>query len=141
MAVSLTTENAASWELPIHTAVAPVKPLPLIVTPDPREAALGEKELIAGADWACTTMKEALENAAPPGASTASCWAPSGASRGTVALIWPSLTTANAASWELPIHTAVAPVKPPPVIVSFDAMAPEPGEKALIRSADGTCAA
>jgi len=135
--VSLTTENATSWELPIHTAVAPVKPLPVIVTPDPMEAALGERALISGADWACSTMNEVLENAAPPGASTASCCAPSAASRGTVALIWRSLTTENTASWELPIHTAVAPVKPPPVMVRSDAMAPEPGEKALIWSADG----
>ena len=72
------------------------------------------------------------EKAAPPGAITASCCAPSGASDGTVAVISPSLTTENDASCALPIQTAVAPVKPLPLMVSPDPMAPDVGEKPLI---------
>jgi hypothetical protein len=75
------------------------------------------------------------EKAAPPGVITASCCAPSGASAGIFAVISLALTTENVASWTLPIHTAVAPVKALPVMVSPDPMAPSLGEKLVISGA------
>jgi hypothetical protein len=53
ISLALTTENVASWALPIHTAVAPVKALPVMVSPDPMAPSLGEKLVISGAAWAC----------------------------------------------------------------------------------------
>jgi hypothetical protein len=81
------------------------------------------------------TVKSLPEKAAPPGVITASCCAPSGASAGTVAVISVALTTENAVSWALPIHTAVAPVKALPVRVSPDPMAPSLGVKLVIAGA------
>lgn len=80
-------------------------------------------------------MKSLPEKEAPPGAITTTCCGPSGASAGTVAVISVALTTENAASWALPIHTAVAPVKALPVMVSPDPMAPSLGEKLVISGA------
>src|SRR5580658_5963180 len=133
ISLALTTENVASWALPIHTAVAPVKALPVRVSPDPMAPALGAKLVIWGAAWACcSTVKLVPEKAAPPGTITASCCAPSGASAGTVAVISLALTTKNVASCALPIHTAVAPVKALPVRVSPDPMAPALGARLVI---------
>jgi hypothetical protein len=139
---ALTTENVASWALPIHTAVAPVKALPVIVSPEPMAPPFGERLVIWGAASACcSTVRLVPEKAAPPGAITASCCATIDASAGIFAVISLALTTENAASWALPIHTAVAPVKALPVMVSPDPMAPALGEKLAISSTAGACCA
>jgi hypothetical protein len=88
-----------------------------------------------------STVKSFHEKAAPPGVSTASCCAPSGASAGIVAVTSVALTTENFASWALPIHTAVAPSRAVPVMVSLDPMAPAPGEKLVIAGALGRTSA
>jgi hypothetical protein len=41
--VSLTTVNCALWPLPIHTALVPVKPLPVAVMTVPTGPLAGEK--------------------------------------------------------------------------------------------------
>jgi hypothetical protein len=53
------------------------------------------------------------------------------ASAGTTIFNWVSLTTVNFASWALPIHTALVPVKPLPVAVITVPTGPLVGEKLL----------
>src|SRR6185295_11118206 len=58
--------------------------------------------------------------------------APLVASAGIVTLACVSLTTARPASCPLPTHAALAPVKPLPVTVTTEPIAPEAGEKPLM---------
>jgi hypothetical protein len=127
-------------ELELPEPGLPEPELPEVEPPEPELPELDLPELVPELDpppaW---TVKSLAEKAAPPGTITASCWAPSGASAGIFAVISLALTTENVASWALPIHTAVAPVKALPVMVSPDPMAPSLGEKLAISGAAWAC--
>jgi len=95
------------------TAVAPVKPVPVMVTVAPGAPLAGVKLVIVGG--APVTLKLPLLVAVPLGVVTVT--GPLVALAGTVALIWVSEATPNVAA--VPLNaTAVAPVKPVPLIVT-----------------------
>src|SRR6266511_4192341 len=94
------------------TSVAPVKPLPLIVTAVPTGPLAGEKEVITGA-W--LTVKELALWPVP--AAVVTLILPVVAPPGTVVLIWAEETTVKLAATPLKA-TAVAPVNPLPLMVT-----------------------
>src|SRR5881409_3702419 len=91
------------------TEVAPVKPLPLIVTAVPTRPLVGVKPLIVGACAADVTVKLDALVVLPPGAVTPI--GPLVAPAGTVAAICESELTVNDAPEPLNV-TALAPLKP-----------------------------
>ena len=110
--VSEVTVNVAVVPLNF-TAVAPVKPLPVMVTEVPDGPEVGVNEETAGA--VPVTVNEAVLVPVPAGVVTAT--GPVVAPAGTVAVIWVSEVTVNVAV--VPLNfTAVAPVKPLPVMVT-----------------------
>ena len=119
---------------PRVTEVAPVKPLPLIVTTVPARPLDGVKPLIVGAAGAAVTVNEDELVAVPPGAVTAI--GPDVAPDGTVAVICESELTANAVGVPLNV-TLVAPVKPLPLSVTEVPTGPVDGLKLLIVGAAG----
>src|SRR3990172_9030438 len=118
--------------MPNLTAVAPVKPVPPIVTSAPTGPEAGENPLMEGGG---ITVKLSELVAVPPGAATdtGAVIAPAG----TVAVIWVFETTVNAAAFVVPNLTAVAPVKPEPLIVTEVPTGPEFGENPLIVGTGG----
>src|SRR5206468_562465 len=108
------------------TAVAPVKPVPVIVTLVPTGPLVGEKLVIVGA---LTTVNELELVAVPPGAVTLR--GPEVAPAGTVAWIAVAEVTVKLAL--VPLNaTAVAPVKLVPLIVTLVPTGPLVGEKLAI---------
>ncbi len=96
------------------TAVAPVKPVPVITTEVPTGPLVGLNDVIVGIGDAVTSKLVALV-AVPPGVVTA--MGPSVAPLGTVAVICVFEFTVKVAA--VPLNfTALAPVKPVPVITT-----------------------
>jgi hypothetical protein len=118
MLVSLTTVNEVAAVLPKLTAVAPVNPLPVIVTDVPPASgpAVGEIPVTTGATvyvkWSAELVVEL-----PPGVVTVTSTVPASPA-GEVALILVALTTVNEVAAVDPKLTAVAPVNPLPVMVT-----------------------
>ena len=98
----LLTVNVAALP-PNETAVAPVKFVPVIVTPVPPAPVAGAKEDMAG-----VTVKRVVVTIGPPGVVTV--MRPVVAPAGTVVVIVPEGSTVKAAATPLN-ETAVAPVK------------------------------
>src|SRR5206468_13044643 len=124
---------------PNVTEVAPVKCEPVIVTRVPTLPLVGEMLLIVGPAGAVVTVKFDPLVAVPPGVVTPI--GPVDALAGTVAVICASETTLmdDAA---VPLNvTAVAPVKPLPLIETDVPGGPLAGEKPLIAGAGGGVAA
>src|SRR5262249_28846953 len=115
--VALTPLNA--------TAVAPVNPVPVIVTEVPTGPLVGANELIIGAGGGVTVKTDGAVDAVPPGVVTAI--GPLEADDGTVAVSCVSELNVNAAVAPLNV-TDVAPVKPVPVIVTDVPTGPLVGE-------------
>jgi uncharacterized protein GlcG (DUF336 family) len=130
-AVSETTVNAALVP-PKVTLVVPVKFAPAIVTFVPTVPLVGAKDEIVGAGG--VTVNAVALVAVPPGAVTAIV--PLVALLGTVAVSDVSETTANDAF--VPANlTAVVPVKPVPVIVTFVPTGPLAGLNDVIVGTGG----
>jgi hypothetical protein len=109
---------------PIVTAVAPDRFVPLIVTDEPTQPALGVKDVIAGPPAVTVKLLELVP--VPDGVVTV--MAPVEAPVGTVAVIWVAELTVNVAV--VPANrTAVAPVKFVPVMTTEVPGAPLVGEK------------
>jgi hypothetical protein len=116
----LLTVNVAA--LPLNeTAVAPVKVVPLIVTPVPAGPEVGAKEVMAG-----VTVKRVVVTKGPLGVVTV--MGPVVAPAGIVVVIVPKGSTVNVAATPLN-ETAVAPVKP--VIVTPVPTGPKVGANGL----------
>ncbi|HSL68482.1 MAG TPA: hypothetical protein VK977_10055, partial [Actinomycetota bacterium] len=117
-----------------RTAVAPANPLPLIRTEVPTGPLFGENEEIVGAA-APVTVKFVALVAVPPGVVTVIF--PVTAPLGTIALIRvPAPFTENVPADTPPNVTAVAPVRPVPLIVTDVPTGPLDGEKDEIEGAD-----
>ena len=114
------TVNVAAVPLKV-TAVAPVKPLPVMLTDVPGAPEVGVNEETAGA---AVTVNDAVLVPVPAGVVTAT--GPVVAPVGTVAVIWVPEVTVNVAAVPLKV-TAVAPVKPLPVMLTDVPGAPEVG--------------
>ena len=119
--VALFTVNEAACPLNA-TAVAPLRFVPVMVTPAPMSPLLGLKLVMAGAGT--VTVKLAAELAFPLGVVTEIL--PVVALLGTVAAICVALVTAKAAAIPLKL-TAVAPIRLVPVMVTGVATGPLPG--------------
>jgi len=119
----LLTVNVATLP-PNETDVAPVKFVPVIVTPAPTPPRFGAKEVMAG-----VTVKRVVVTIGPlPGVVTV--MVPVVAPAGTVVVIVPEGLTVNVAA--IPLNeTAVAPVKVVPVIVTAVPTGPKVGVNGL----------
>jgi hypothetical protein len=110
-----------------RTAVAPVKPLPLIRTEVPTGPLFGENEEIVGAVAVVVTVKFVALVAVPPGVVTVIF--PVTAPLGTVVMILvPDPFTENELAATPPNVTAVAPVRPVPLMVTEVPTGPLDGE-------------
>jgi hypothetical protein len=113
---------------PKVTAVAPVKPVPVMLTLVTLETGpyVGETELTVGAT--IYANPPALVPA-PPGVVTVTSFTPA-VPAGVLTLRWVSSFTVRFVAAFPPKVTAVAPVKSVPVMVTFvtPASGPEPGE-------------
>ena len=110
-----------------RTAVAPANPLPLIRTEVPTGPLFGENEEIVGAAAVVVTVKFVALVAVPPGVVTVIF--PVVAPLGTVAMILvPDPFTENEFAATPPNVTAVAPVRPVPLIVTEVPTGPLDGE-------------
>ncbi len=119
----LFTVNVAALP-PNETAVAPVKFVPVIVTPDPIPPKVGAKELMAG-----VIVKRVVVTIAPlPGVVMEI--GPVVAPAGTVVVIVPEGLTVKVAATPLN-ETAVAPAKDVPVIVTLVPTGPKVGANGL----------
>jgi hypothetical protein len=123
-------------ETPLNfTAVAPANPLPLIRTEVPTGPLVGENEEIVGAAAVVVTVKFVALVAVPPGVVTVIF--PVTAPLGTIAVIRvPAPFTENVPADTPPNVTAVAPVKPDPLIVTEVPTGPLVGENDEIVGAD-----
>ena len=104
------------------TSVAPVKFVPVIVTPVPAAPIIGAKEVMAG-----VTVKRVVVNTGQL-LGVVTVMGPVVAPAGTVVVIVPEASTVMAAATPLN-ETAVAPVKP--VIVTLVPTGPKIGENGL----------
>ena len=124
--LSETTVKLVAATVPNWTAVAPVKPEPVMVTavPPAVEPDGGLTPLTTGAG---TQVNWSLEEVAevPPGVVTVTSVTPA-APGGATAVIWLSETTVKLVAATVPNWTAVAPVKPEPVMVTAVPPAVEP---------------
>jgi len=119
----LLTVNVATLP-PNETALAPVKFVPVIVTPAPTGPRVGVKEVMAG-----VTVKRVVVTIGPlPGVVTV--MGPVVAPAGTVVVIVPEGLTVKVAATPLN-ETAVAPVKVVPVIVTPVPAGPKVGANGL----------
>jgi hypothetical protein len=111
-----------------RTAVAPANPLPLIRTEVPTGPLFGENEEIVGAAAVVVTVKFVALVAVPPGVVTVIF--PVTAPLGTVVVIFvPDAFTENELAATPPNFTAVAPLRPVPLIVTEVPTGPLDGEK------------
>jgi len=119
----LLTVNVAAVP-PNEMAVAPVKVVPVIVTPVPTGPVAGAKEVMAG-----VTVKRVVVTIGPlPGVVTV--MGPVVAPAGTVVVIVPEGLTVKGEATPLN-ETAVAPVKVVPVIVTLVPTGPKIGANGL----------
>ena len=109
---------------PNETAVAPLKFVPVIVTPDPIPPKVGAKELMAG-----VIVKRVVVSKGPP-LGVVTVMGPVVAPAGTVVVIVPGGPSVNPAATPLN-ETAVAPAKVVPVIVTTVPTGPKVGENGL----------
>jgi hypothetical protein len=123
------TVNVALTPLKNFTALAPVNPVPVIVTGVPTGPLVGLKPVIVGVGEV-VTVKLAVEVTVPPGAVTVI--APVAAVAGTDVLMCEASVTENAAVTPLKNFTALAPVNPVPVIVTGVPTGPLVGLKLVI---------
>ena len=100
-----------------RTAVAPLKPVPVMVTSVPTGPEAGRKLVTVRDGVTLSTVKLAALVALPPGVVTV--MAPVAASGGTVAVSCVSEATVKTVARAPPKRTAVAPLKPVPVMVTF----------------------
>jgi hypothetical protein len=119
----LLTVNVATLP-PNETAVAPVKFVPVIVTPVPTAPIVGAKEVMAG-----VTVKRVVVTKGPP-LGVVTVMGPVVAPAGTVVVIVPEGLTVNVAATPLN-ETAVAPAKVVPVIVTPVPTGPKVGANGL----------
>ena len=128
--VALTTVTFVAGTVPKSTAVAPVKPVPVIVTNVP-PAAGPEDGLRPVTIGAATYVKRSADDVSdvPPAVTTVTSTVPAPA--GLTAVIVVGLTTVTSVAGAVPKLTAAASVKPVPVIVTKvpPAAAPEDGFK------------
>jgi len=120
------------WKL---TAVAPVKPLPVIVTTVATGPLPGVKETMLGGG---STVNGLPLRATPPSVVTLMVAPPVAVALAMVALIEVSEFTVKvlaAVAWKL---TAVAPVRPEPVIVTTVPTGPLPGVKETMSGGGST---
>ena len=117
--VSETTAKVVAAVKPKSTAVAAVKPVPVMVTGVPPAAgpALGATELTVGTGAKYLKWSDGEVAEVPPGVMTVTSTVP-GACAGEVAVIWVAETTVKLEAAVAPKWTAVAPVKPVPVMVT-----------------------
>jgi hypothetical protein len=127
MVVDETTVNEIALVAPNVTAVAPVKPVPVIVTIAPPACApvAGLTFVTVGPGVAKENRSAALAVLVPPGVVTATSTVPV-APAGDVVVIDVADTTVNGTAEAVPNLTAVAPVKFVPVIVTAVPPAVEP---------------
>ena len=116
----LTEKLVAATELNL-TAVAPSRPVPVMVTTAPGPPDAGLKDVRVG-----TTLKVAVEVAVPPGVVTLR--GPVVAVAGTVAVMLVAELTVKLVALTPLNRTAVAPVKPVPVRVTLAPTTPLAGE-------------
>jgi hypothetical protein len=127
------TVKVVTTVLPKLTAVAPVKLLPVMVTlvPPAIGPPVGETPVTVGAaknvNWSALLVADV-----PPTVVTVTSTVPA-ASAGVTAVIVVALTTVKLAADTLPNLTALAPVKPVPVIVTLvpPAVGPLVGDTAV----------
>jgi hypothetical protein len=124
--VSLTTLKAASSVPSNATAVAPLKPAPVIVTAVPGGPEVGVNPEIVGGG----TVK--LPLLVPVPWDVVTLIGPVVVPPGTMVVIWVSLSTVKRKATVPLKATAVAPVKLVPVIVTIVPGTPEPGVKPVI---------
>src|SRR5580704_11369950 len=117
----VTVNVAAAVPLKV-TAVAPVNPVPVMLTDVPAAPEVGVNEVTTGAP--AVTVNDAVLVPVPDGVVTAI--GPVVAPVGTVAVIWVPELTVNVAATPLNF-TAVAPVNPVPVMLTDVPAAPEVG--------------
>lgn len=112
------TMNQLAATVPNETPVAPVKLLPRIVTtlPPAAEPVVGVSAETAGAGAAVTVNWSALEVDEVPAVVVTVIWIVPAVSGGAVAVICVSESTVNDVATVVPNLTAVAPVKPLPVM-------------------------
>jgi hypothetical protein len=108
---------------PNVTSVAPVKALPVIVTPVPDRPPVGDRSVIAG-----VTLKNLFLLVTFP-AGVCTLIVAREAPIGTVVVIEVSLLTVKLSVFTTPKRTVVAPVKPLPVMVTAVPTGPAVGEK------------
>jgi hypothetical protein len=125
MLVAETTVNEAAAVPPKLTEVAPVKPVPVIVTVAPLAALVGVKLVIVGAGIKVKPVSVSV----PPGVVTDTLPVVPAA---TTAVMLVAETTVNEAAAVPPKLTAVAPVKFVPVIVTVAPLAALVGVKLVI---------
>jgi len=130
--VSLSTVNDASLPLKV-TAVAPVRPVPLIVTDEPQAPPVGEKPVIDGVAIAVVTWKLVELVAVPPDVVTEI--GPVVAPEGTVATICDEPSLAIVALVPLNV-TDVAFDRFEPLMVTLVPTGPLVGVKLLIMGAE-----
>ena len=122
--VALTTVKVGWFVALNRTLVAPVRPVPVIVTATPTAPLVGVKLVTVGTG---TTVKVAALVAVPPGVTTAI--GPLVAPAGTVVVIVVALTTVNVGC-DVPLKvTPVAPVRLVPVMVTAAPTMPLVGVK------------
>ena len=117
---------------PNVTPVAPVKWVPVITTDVPVLTLVGVNDVIAG--LATTGRVNGVAQVAFPMGVVTEILPLAGAVAGTVAVIWVSESTWNAAT-AVPNLTPVVPVNPLPVITTDAPAPPDPGVKDVIVSA------
>jgi hypothetical protein len=113
--VSDTTVKLDAAVGPNDTPVAPVNPVPVMVTTVPATPEVGLKPVIAGAAGVYANVSPDTGALVPPGPVTVTSTEPDPA--GAVAVICVSDTTENVAATP-PKETVVAPVNPVPVTVT-----------------------
>ena len=125
---ALSTEKLAAVPLK-RTAVAPMKPAPMMVTEVPTGPAAGLKNTTAGAGAGAVTVNCLGLAAVPPAVVTVT--RPVVAPAGTVAVICAALSTEKLAAAP-PKVTAVAPLKSLPVRITEVPTGPEVGVRLVM---------
>ncbi len=131
ISVSLTTVKLVTAVPPTVTAVAPVKPVPVMVMEVLVETGPygGETPVTVGTVVVAVKVNAPVSVSVPPGAVMTTLAVPA-VPAGVVAVISVSLTTERLVAVAPPMVTAVAPVKPVPVMVTAvpPAVVPDVGE-------------
>jgi hypothetical protein len=132
--VSLLNVKLVAGTVPNSTLLAPVKPVPVIVTDVPPvvDPSLGEMPATVGGAYVYWNRSAELVADVPPGVVTVTSTVPlpAGLAGGLTAVIWVSLLNVKLLAGTVPNSTFVAPVKSRPVIMTvvFPAAGPNVGE-------------